>query len=67
MVESLETGQIRNISIDEKVSDANITGLQSGMYTLRVLAVGVDGQLSPPSSPIIASTTIPGEEFYMFL
>ena len=61
IIEGPEADQIRNISVDRAVENINITGLEFGMYTLRVIAVGIDGQLSPPSPPLTANTAIPGE------
>ena len=59
IVEGPEAG---NISVEGSVRNVNITGLEFGVYTLRVIAVGFDGQLSPPSPPLTANTAIPGEK-----
>ena len=50
-----------NVTVDGSESSMNVTGLLPGTeYTLRVVAVAVDGQISPPSSAITVSTTVPG-------
>jgi len=49
------------MTVDGSESSANVTGLLPGTeYTLRVVAVTMDGQISPPSVAIVVSTTVPG-------
>ena len=50
-------GTERNITLEGNGTAVNITGLQSGTeYSIRVTAVASDGQTSPPSVALTAST-----------
>ena len=50
-------GTERNITLEGNGTSVNVTGLQSGTeYTFTVIAVGSDGQTSPPSVSLTAST-----------
>ena len=50
-------GTERNITLEGNGTSVNVTGLQSGTeYTFRVIAVANDGQTSPPSVSLTAST-----------
>ena len=60
LVEGPQGVQTRNVSVDQNVLNVNITSLELGMYTFRVIAVGIDGQLSLPSLSLTTTTAIPG-------
>ena len=64
LIEGPQIGQTRNVSVDQNVLNVNITSLEFGVYTLRVIAIGIDGQLSPPSPSLTTTTTIPGNKIY---
>ena len=58
-------GLERNVTVDGSQTDVNVTGLQSGTeYALRVIAVAIDGQRSPPSVALLATTSEPGTRFH---
>ena len=67
LVEGPQGVLTRNVSVDQNVSNVNITSLESGTYTLRVIAVGIDGQLSLPSPSLTTTTTIPGNTIYILI
>lgn len=51
----------RNVTIDSMNVSTNVTGLQSGTeYSLRVVTVAMDGQTSPPSTVLTATTSLLG-------
>ena len=50
-------GTERNITLEGNGTSVNVTGLQSGTeYSIRVIAIGSDGQTSTPSAVLTAST-----------
>lgn len=54
-------GMERNVTVDGAQMYTNVTELESGTeYRLRVVAVAMDGKTSPPSSILVATTTVPG-------
>ena len=54
-------GTGRNVTVGGAQMSTNVTELESGTeYRLRVVAVAMDGQTSPPSNVLIATTTLPG-------
>ena len=54
-------GTGRNVTVGGAQMSTNVTELESGTeYRLRVVAVATDGQISPPSNVLIATTTLPG-------
>jgi len=54
-------GTERNLTVDGAQMSTNVTELESGTeYRLKVVAVAMDGQRSPPSNVLIATTTLPG-------
>lgn len=54
-------GEEWNVTIEGGDSEANITELQSGAkYTIRVVTVSADGQVSFPSVAVVAMTQSPG-------
>lgn len=51
-------GRETNVTVDGSESSTNVTGLLPGTkYALRMVAVAVDGQISPPSLALIVLTT----------
>ena len=61
-------GRGTNTTVDGSESTTNVTGLLPGTeYTLRVVAVAVNGQISPPSVTIVVSTTVPGSLFLIIV
>ena len=54
-------GREMNVTVDRSETSTNVTGLHPGtQYMLRVIAVALDGQNSPPSIELLAHTSIPG-------
>ena len=54
----------RNVTVDGMNTSTNVTVLQSGTeYSLRVVAAGNDGQTSPPSNVLTATTSLPGNVY----
>lgn len=50
-----------NVTIGGAQMSTNVTGLQPGSeYTLRLVAVAMDGQMSPLSFALSATTALPG-------
>ena len=59
-------GQAMNTTVDGSETSTNITGLQPGReYMLRVIAVAVNGQRSPASTALMATTSEPVTGTYM--
>ena len=55
-------GTTHNVTVDGSQSNVNITELTSGVtYTLQVVAVAEDGQMSFPSVPVTSMTLFPCE------
>ena len=55
-------GTTYNVTMDGSQSNINITELMSGVtYTLQVVAVAEDGQMSFPSVPVTSMTLFPCE------
>ena len=55
-------GATHNVTVDGSQSSVNVTELTSGVtYTLQVVAVAEDGQLSFPSVPVTSMTLFPCE------
>ena len=51
----------RNVTKEDIQPRANVTGLQPGTeYTLQVVAVAIDEQMSPLSVALVATTSVPG-------
>ena len=63
-------GEVYMRAVEGDEASANVTGLRPGtLYTFRVVAVSVYGNLSvgsPPSEPITALTTNPGMNSPMY-
>jgi len=54
-------GTERNLTTDGARMSMNVTGLQSDTeYRLRIAALAMDGQMSPLSVVLIATTSLPG-------
>ena len=53
-------GTTHNVTVDGSQSNLNVTDLKSGVaYTLQIVAVAEDGQMSIPSVSIMAMTLFP--------
>ena len=54
-------GMERNVTTDGARMSINVTGLQSNtQYRMRIAALAVDGQMSPLSLVLTATTSLPG-------
>ena len=50
-----------NVTVDGNTTTVNVTSLQPDIeYSVSVIAIGPDEQISPPSVPIKQATTVPG-------
>ena len=58
----IRSGMEWDITVDENETTVNVTDLLPGNdYIIRISAVGIDGQTSPPSTPLTPNTTFPGD------
>ena len=50
-----------NVTVDGNTTIVNVTGLEPDIvYSVSVIAIGPDEQISPPSVPMKQATTVPG-------
>ena len=56
-----------NVTVDGNTTTVNVTSLQPDIeYSVSVIAIGPDEQISPPSVPIKQATTVPGTYISFF-